>query len=97
MKKRFILTTLMVFAMVSAVAVQTGAAKSPKYDINTLAGKVASLNGTAGLNIRFSALIQEEAQIPAVNQQPITTPNSTNPCAIKHAGWNFYSVARCNC
>lgn len=76
MKKRFILTTLMVFAMVSAVAVQTGAAKPPKYDINTLAGKVASLNGTAGLNIRFSALIQEEAQVPATNQQIPTTPIS---------------------
>jgi len=60
--------------MVSGVAVQTGAAKSPKYDINTLAGKVASLNGTAGLNIRFSALIQEEAQIPASNQTPKQPP-----------------------
>src|SRR5882724_9849685 len=32
------------------------------YDINTLAGKVASLNGTAGLQIRFSALIEQEAE-----------------------------------
>ena len=31
------------------------------YDINTLAGKVASVNGTAGLQIRFSGFIQEEA------------------------------------
>jgi len=34
---------------------------SPTYDINTLAGKVASVNGTAGLQIRFSAFIQQEA------------------------------------
>src|SRR5206468_3551497 len=36
-------------------------AASPTYDINTLAGKVASLHGTAGLQVRFSALIEEEA------------------------------------
>jgi len=34
---------------------------APRYDITTLAGKVASVNGTAGLQIRFSALIEEEA------------------------------------
>jgi hypothetical protein len=33
----------------------------PTYDITTLAGKVASLNGTAGLQIRFSAFLEEEA------------------------------------
>src|SRR6266403_3603536 len=32
------------------------------YDINTLAGKVASLRGTAGLQIRFSAFIEQEAE-----------------------------------
>lgn len=32
------------------------------YDLNTLAGKVASLNGTASLQIRFSAFIEEEAE-----------------------------------
>ena len=31
------------------------------YDINTLAGKVASVNGTAGLQIRLSAFIESEA------------------------------------
>lgn len=30
------------------------------YDITTLAGKIASVNGTAGLQIRFSAFIEEE-------------------------------------
>src|SRR6266702_8303428 len=31
------------------------------YDIKTLAGKVASVNGTAGLQTRFSAFIEEES------------------------------------
>src|SRR5258707_1558350 len=35
---------------------------APKYDINTLAGKIASLRGTAGLQIRFSAFIEQEAE-----------------------------------
>jgi hypothetical protein len=42
----------------SAVAAQS----APPYNINTLAGKVASVNGTAGLGIRFSAFIEQEAQ-----------------------------------
>lgn len=37
-------------------------ASGPTYDLNTLAGKVASLNSTAGLQIRFSAFIEEEAE-----------------------------------
>ncbi len=35
-----------------------------QYNINTLAGKVASVNGTAGLQIRFSAFIEQEAEEP---------------------------------
>jgi hypothetical protein len=44
------------------------------YDISTLAGKVASVNGTAGLQIRFSAFIEQEAEEDAVPQplSPIT-------------------------
>jgi len=38
------------------------AQSAPPYNINTLAGKVASLKGTAGLQIRFSAFIEQEAQ-----------------------------------
>jgi len=40
---------------------QSANADQPTYDLNTLAGKVASVNGTAGLQIRFSALIEQEA------------------------------------
>jgi hypothetical protein len=44
------------------------------YDLNTLAGKVASVNGTAGLQIRFSAFIEEESQDSSAPtpQTPIT-------------------------
>ena len=43
------------------------ASTAPTYDITTLAGKVASVNGTAGLQIRFSAFIEEQAQDPGAN------------------------------
>lgn len=49
-------------ALIAALA--TGGAPmqaSSQYDISTLAGKVASVNGTAGLQIRMSAFIEEEA------------------------------------
>src|SRR3954462_6208221 len=45
-----------------AAVAAPAAAANPQYDINTLAGKVASLHGTAGLQIRFSAFIEEEAE-----------------------------------
>ena len=37
-------------------------AANPSHDLNTLAGKVAALRGTAGLQIRFSGLIEQEAE-----------------------------------
>jgi hypothetical protein len=43
------------------MALPSAIAASPSYDINTLAGKVASLRGTAGLQVRFSAFLEEEA------------------------------------
>ncbi len=54
----------------------TGALANPPqgpaatYDVTTLAGKVASVNGTAGLQIRFSALIEQEAQADEANLSP---------------------------
>jgi hypothetical protein len=50
-----------VVATLMLAASADGAAAAPTYDISTLAGKVASLNGTAGLQIRFSAFIEQEA------------------------------------
>jgi hypothetical protein len=58
----------------SPVAAAPAQTSAPAYDINTLAGKVASVNGTAGLQIRFSAFIQQEADISdqAANPNPDT-------------------------
>jgi hypothetical protein len=52
---------------VAAIALLVLAGSAPAssaatYNTRTLAGKVASLHGTAGLQIRFSALIEEEAE-----------------------------------
>jgi hypothetical protein len=52
-------------------AVSAGAA-TRSYDISTLAGKVASVNGTAGLQTRMSAFLQEEAADPSA-------PSPANP------------------
>jgi hypothetical protein len=58
-------------AFVAARPTRVVAAKT--YDINTLAGKIASLRGTAGLQIRFSAFIEEEAEEPE-DIPPLTPP-----------------------
>jgi hypothetical protein len=57
--------------------VQPGAAAQNQYDITTLAGKVASVNGTAGLQIRFSAFLEQEAEVEEPNMVPSApiTPN----------------------
>ena len=70
MKVRLFVTLFTVFALLAGVGVQAGFAASPKYDVNTLAGKVAAVNGTAGLQICFSAFIEEEAQVEAPNMVP---------------------------
>src|SRR6266513_3015586 len=49
-------------AFVALHPYSAAAQSAPPYNINTLAGKVASLRGTAGLQIRFSAFIEQEAQ-----------------------------------
>jgi hypothetical protein len=55
-----------------AAAVPISAAAAPRYDLNTLAGKVAALRGTAGLQVRFSAFVEQEAQDSAA--APASTP-----------------------
>jgi hypothetical protein len=51
---------------------------APTYNINTLAGKVASLRGTAGLQIRFSAFLEQEAEEP----EGIPTPTAITPIHV---------------
>src|SRR5512133_1767292 len=64
-----LLTTLGLITYLVALAITPAFAAQQTYDINTLAGKVAAVNGTAGLQIRFSAFIEEEAD------QSLNAPN----------------------
>ena len=80
MRKRLItLTVACVVAAVTTIWLSASAGASPSgasanYDINTLAGKVASLNGTAGLQTRFSAFLEEEA-----DAADVTAPTPASP------------------
>src|SRR5712692_2001423 len=71
------LLVALVAAGVFAFGTRGASASQTTYDINTLAGKVASVHGTAGLQIRFSAFIEEEAEAeasPTPNTPPINPP-----------------------
>ncbi len=61
MKRNICFHSVMILTLAVA-AVAQNSSNQVIYDINTLAGKVASVNGTAGLQIRFSAFIEQEAQ-----------------------------------
>jgi hypothetical protein len=63
---------ILVVAVVLSSAVF--AAEKPTYNINTLSGKVASVNGTTGLQIRFSAFIEQEADASEVTGPSVATP-----------------------
>jgi len=62
---------------ISALAYSHAADKGVTYNINTLKGKVASVNGTEGLQIRFSAFIEAEADMdPAeIDNSSVTAAN----------------------
>jgi hypothetical protein len=77
---------LVVAAATAFVAVRPSSAitrPARTYDINTLAGKIASLRGSAGLQIRFSAFIEQEAEepdaIPVPSQAITPTHVLTSP------------------
>jgi len=64
MKRKFLALQGLAVAFVTAIAAASAGpanAVQPTYDITTLKGKVAALRGAAGLQIRFSAFIEEEA------------------------------------
>ena len=48
-------------AILTAASIGPASAAETSYDINTLKGKVASVRGVAGLQVRFSAFIEREA------------------------------------
>lgn len=56
------LFSLLAVLVLASTAFAASSSSKPTYDINTLKGKVASVNGTAGLQIRFSAFIEEESE-----------------------------------
>jgi hypothetical protein len=65
LRKRVAFTLVATMAAAATILLAGSAGRAtaaPQYDISTLAGKVASLNGTAGLQIRFSAFIEQEAE-----------------------------------
>lgn len=82
-----LLTTGLLFMLIAGFAMPT-ATVSAKYDINTLAGKVASLNGTAGLQIRFSALIEEEAE-----EEDASSPAAISPAHVLSSPLDGNSIA----
>jgi hypothetical protein len=62
MKRYFGVFAVVIAALLAVAGGSSASSADNTYDINTLAGKVASLNGTAPLQIRFSAFIEEEAE-----------------------------------
>jgi len=68
---------LLAIGALVALTLGPASAATPRYDITTLAGKVASLRGTAGLQQRFSAFIEQEAEgeEDASAPAPITPDN----------------------
>ena len=70
MKKFPVLAATMAMVGAGLLAGVPAQASAPTYDISTLAGKVASLNGTAGLQIRFSSYVEEQAADPGLTTAP---------------------------
>ncbi len=65
-------------AMAFVAARPVPVAPPRRYNINTLAGKVASLRGTAGLQIRFSAFLEQEAEELGAPLGPLTPITPTH-------------------
>ncbi len=87
----FILTILFSLSIATGIqALSASNSSNQTYDINTLAGKVASLEGTAGLNIRFSAFVEQEADLSdqATNPTPFTpiTPSNVLTSSLDGSG-----------
>src|SRR5437867_5322608 len=84
------LVALAVLAMTLPSAIS--AASTP--DLSTLAGKVAALRGTAGLQVRFSAFLEEEAAKDAAPPPGPTAP--INPAFVLSSPLDGNSIAAPN-
>src|SRR4030095_4489809 len=71
-------TLVVIAGALAFVAVPQSSAVATTNNITTRAGKVAALRGTAGLQIRFSAFIEQEAEEP----EGIQTPTSITPVHV---------------
>jgi hypothetical protein len=85
------LVALAVLAMALPPAIS--AASTP--DISTLAGKVAALRGTAGLQVRFSAFLEEEAE-EADEDAPDPGAAPINPAFVLSSPLDGNSIAAPN-
>src|SRR5512138_1265030 len=83
-----VLSYLAMAAVLLSFTTQPAAAASPTYDITTLAGKVASLNGTKGLQTRFSAFIEQEAE----EESAPPTANPITPSFVQSSQLDGTSV-----
>jgi hypothetical protein len=73
---KFIFRFMLCSFLVAATMLQQRSSGQTSYNTKTLAGKVAAVNGTVGLQIRFSAFIEQEAQ---ENFAPSPTSNVITP------------------
>jgi hypothetical protein len=70
----FGLALLLVLAGLASAAASVTASSQPTFNINTLAGKMASIDATQGLYIRASAYLQQEADEGLAAAPAPTTP-----------------------
>jgi hypothetical protein len=71
---------------------KASASSGTTYDITTLAGKVASLRGTAGLQLRFSAFLEQEADDGLVFD-PSGVSSPINPTFVLSSPLDGTSIA----
>ncbi|MDE1852658.1 MAG: exo-alpha-sialidase [Thaumarchaeota archaeon] len=65
---------ILLLLLTTGMAISPALASSPNYNINTLAGKVAAVDGAAGLHIGMSDFVQQEA---AADSPTTTSPTCT--------------------
>jgi len=72
----------LIAAGVQVSAASSNTSSSPTYDITTLAGKVASIQGAQGFYLRTSALIAQEADNLDVGASPPFSPDAITPTHV---------------
>ncbi|HVG37074.1 MAG TPA: hypothetical protein VNA10_05030, partial [Thermoplasmata archaeon] len=77
-----VLGFVVIAAGVQVSAASSNTSSSPSYNITTLAGKVASIQGTQGFYLRASALIEQEADNSEVGASPPYSPDPITPMFV---------------